>query len=69
MKKLFVVAALLLAATVSVTPAEARTCELWGQKVRVLGKTSARNGYDAVTVKGRGGTFMVLTRRNKRWCR
>lgn len=29
MKKLFVVAALLLAPTVSVTPAEARTCELY----------------------------------------
>jgi hypothetical protein len=65
MKPLLIAAALLVGAATS-----AQSCELWGQKVRVIKKTSSgRSGYDAILVKGRGGVFFVLSKKGSKFCR
>lgn len=50
----------LAAGLILLIAAPAQACEINGQKVRVLSKKSAGNGYTAYTVKGRGGVFVVL---------
>ena len=52
--------ALLIATLLAFSAAPAQACEINGQKVRILSKKSAGNGYTAYTVKGRGGVFVVL---------